>query len=137
MASATEVEVEGRRVRVSNLDKLLYPDGTSKGEVIDYYSRIAPVLLDHLRGRPLTMLRYPDGVEGKRFYEKQCPSHRPDWVRTTPIDARGEGRFGHTSTKGPRTIDFCLVDDLPTLVWVANLASLELHVTLARAEAID
>ena len=124
--ATVEVEVGGRQLRLSNLDKLMYPEpGFTKGQVIDYYTRIAPVLLPHLRDRPLTLKRYPDGVEGPYFYEKQCPSHRPDWVETAPIPARG------------RTIDFCLANDLPTLVWTANLADLELHTSLSLAREIE
>lgn len=120
----TVVEVEGRTLKLSNLDKVLYPEmGFSKGQVLDYYSRIAPVLLPHLRNRPLTLKRYPDGVDAGHFYEKQCPSHRPPWVETAPV----------WSNHNNRIIDFCLVNNLPTLVWVANLASLELHTALHRA----
>jgi bifunctional non-homologous end joining protein LigD len=134
MPDTTEVTVEDRKLKLSNLDKVLYPEvGFTKGQVIDYYTRVAPALLPHLRGRALTLKRYPNGVDGKFFYEKQCPKHRPDWVRTERIHARGEGRFGKKAT-GPRDIDFCVVDDLPTLVWVANLASLELHTSLAPAD---
>ena len=122
-----EVEVDGRTLSLSNLGKVLYPAaGFTKGHVIDYYTRIAPVLLPHLRGRPLTLKRYPNGVEGEFFYEKQCPAHRPEWVRTAAIPIRTDGRV----------IDFCLADDLPTLVWLANLADLELHTSLARARDI-
>jgi bifunctional non-homologous end joining protein LigD len=121
-----EVEVEGKRLKLSNLEKVLYPAvGFTKGEVIDYYTRVAPVLLPHLKGRPLTLKRYPDGVEGQYFYEKQCPSHRPDWVNTAPVKANG------------KTIDFCLADDLPTLVWTSNLADLELHTSLSLAKDIQ
>jgi len=124
----TLVEVEGRTLKLSNLDKVLYPDvGFTKGQVIDYYTRIAPVLLPHLAGRPLTLKRYPNGVDAAYFYEKQCPSHRPPWVQTAPVWS------GHNQ----RTIDFCLVNDLPTLVWVANLASLELHTALHRAPELE
>ena len=123
---SVEVEVEGRRLKLSNLDKVLYPKvGFTKGQVIDYYTRVAPVLLPHLRSRPLTLKRYPDGVEGEYFYEKECPSHRPPWVRTAPISANG------------REINFCVVDDLPTLVWAANLADLELHTSLALVEDVQ
>ncbi len=123
--ATVEVEVAGKTLRLSNLDKVLYPEpGFTKGQVIDYYSRVAPVLLPHLKDRPLTLKRYPNGVEGKFFYEKQCPSHRPDWVKTTPIPARG------------KTIDFCLANDLPTLVWAANLADLELHTSLSKKNDI-
>jgi bifunctional non-homologous end joining protein LigD len=121
-----EIEVEGRRLKLSNLDKVLYPAvGFTKGAVIDYYTRIAPAVLPHLRGRPLTLKRYPDGVEGEYFYEKQCPSHRPDWVNTAPVKANG------------KTINFCLADDLPTLVWTSNLADLELHTSLSLAKDVD
>ena len=123
---ATHVEVEGRQLRLTNLDKVLYPvPGFTKGQVIDYYTRVAPFVLPHLRGRPLTLKRYPNGVEGQHFYEKQCPSHRPDWVRTAEIPVSS------------KTITFCLCDDLPTLVWAANLADLELHPSLSRAAAIE
>ena len=124
MPKRLEVDIDGRRLSLSNLDKVFYPEtGFTKGQVIDYYTRVAPVLLGHLRGRPLTLKRYPDGVTGPYFYEKQCPRHRPDWVATAPVWSR------HNS----RTIDFCLADDLPTLVWLANLADLELHTSLALA----
>jgi len=122
-----EVEIDGRTLSLSNLEKILYPKaGFTKGQVIDYYTRIAPVVLPHLRDRPLTLKRYPNGVEAQFFYEKQCPSHRPAWVRTAPVWSR------HTQ----RTIDFCVVDDLPTLVWTSNLADLELHTSLARVDDV-
>jgi bifunctional non-homologous end joining protein LigD len=124
MPRRVEVEIEGRRLSLSNLDKVFYPGpGFTKGQVIDYYTRVAPAVLPHLRGRPLTLKRYPNGVEGDFFYEKQCPRHRPDWVATAAVWSR------HTS----RTIDFCLAEDLATLVWLANLADLELHTSLALA----
>jgi bifunctional non-homologous end joining protein LigD len=123
-AQRLQVEIDGRALSLSNLDKVLYPEaGFTKGQVIEYYTRVAPVLLAHLRGRPLTLKRYPDGVEGPFFYEKQCPRHRPDWVRTAPVWSRHNAR----------TIHYCLADDLPTLVWLANLADLELHTSLALA----
>jgi bifunctional non-homologous end joining protein LigD len=119
-----EVEIDGHTLSLSNLDKVLYPEaGFTKGHVIDYYTRVAPAVLGHLRGRPLTLKRYPNGVDASFFYEKQCPSHRPDWVRTAAVYSRSNDR----------TIDFCLADDLPTLVWLANLADLELHTSLALA----
>ena len=121
-----EIEVEGRRLSLSNLDKVFYPaTGFTKGQVIDYYTRIAPVLLPHLRGRHLTLKRFPDGVDGQFFYEKQCPRHRPDWVRTARVPIRTDGR----------SIDYCMVEDLATVVWLANLADLELHTPLAHADA--
>jgi bifunctional non-homologous end joining protein LigD len=127
MSKKVEIEVEGKKVMVSNLDKVLYPAaGFTKGQVIDYYIRIAPVLLPHLKNRPITLKRYPNGVDGFFFYEKQCPSHRPDWVKTTEVPSqREEGK-----------IDYCLMNDLPALVWAANLADLELHTFLHRAPAI-
>ncbi|HTR88574.1 MAG TPA: non-homologous end-joining DNA ligase [Solirubrobacteraceae bacterium] len=125
-----EIEIEGRTLKLTNLEKVLYPDSAfTKGQVIDYYLRIAPVLLAHLRGRPLTLKRYPDGVQGKRFYEKQTPRHRPEWVATVPIASGGRGG-------GARTIDYCLCEDLPTLVWLANLAAIELHPSLSRADRL-
>ena len=116
------VEVDGHRLTLSNLGKVLYPDtGFAKGEVIDYYSRIAPVLLPHLAHRPLTVKRYPNGVEAQFFFEKNAPRGTPSWVRTLTLPAPG-------STKNRDTIDYVVVEQLPTLVWLANLAALELHV---------
>ena len=121
------VEVGGRQLTLSNLEKVLYPEaGFTKGQVIDYYTRIAPVLVPHLAGRPLTLKRYPNGVAGPFFYEKNCPKHRPPWVATTPVFG---GRKGET-------MDYCVADDLPTLVWMANLAALELHPSLSRGSEI-
>ena len=98
--------------------------GFTKGQVIDYYIRIAPVLLPHLKDRPLTMKRYPDGVQGEFFYEKNCPEHRPKWVQTAQV----------WSESNDRMMNYCLVQDLPTLVWAANLADLELHTSLSRKD---
>jgi bifunctional non-homologous end joining protein LigD len=122
------VTVEGRELELSNLDKVLYPKvGFTKGQLIDWYARIGEVLLPHLRGRPLTLKRYPEGVEGKHFYEKRCPSHRPDWVTTAKIwSDRHKGK-----------IDYCVVEDLPTLIWAANLADIELHTSLSRCEEME
>jgi bifunctional non-homologous end joining protein LigD len=122
VAKRQEIEVDGRTLSLSNLDKVLYPEaGFTKGHVIDYYTRVSPVLLPHLRGRPLTLKRYPNGVDATYFYEKQCPSHAPDWVQTARIG----------------DINFVLCEDLPTLVWLANLADLELHTSLAHAGGYD
>jgi bifunctional non-homologous end joining protein LigD len=119
------VEVGGHRLSLSNLDKVMYPAvGFTKGQVIDYYTRVAPAVLPHLRDRPLTLKRYPNGVDGKFFYEKNCPQHRPSWVKTARIDT------------GSKKIDFCLCQDLPTLVWAANLADLELHTSLSKRRPI-
>ena len=128
MSQKAQLEVEGKKLAVSNLDKVLYPKASfTKGQVIDYFIRIGPVLLPHLKDRPLTMKRYPDGVEGEFFYEKNCPSHRPKWVKTAKVWSEGNDRM----------MDYCLVQDLPTLVWAANLADLELHTSLSRKNKID
>jgi bifunctional non-homologous end joining protein LigD len=124
MAKRTEtsIEIQGKQLTLSNLDKVLYPAaGFTKGQVIDYYIRIAPVLLPHLKDRPLTLKRYPEGVNGMYFYEKSCPKHRPEWVKTAPIWSEGRNDY----------IEFCLAQDIPTLVWAANLADLELHTSLS------
>jgi bifunctional non-homologous end joining protein LigD len=127
VTQAIHVEVEGRRLKLSNLDKILYPAvGFTKAQVIDYYTRVAPALVPHMAGRPLTLKRYPDGVDGQFFYEKKCPSHRPEWFRTVSV----------WSGRNQDNINYCVVDDLPSLVWVANMASLELHTSLALAEDI-
>jgi len=115
------VHVEGRELELSNLDKVLYPAcGFTKGEVIDYYTRIAPTILPHLRDRALTRIRYPNGVTEPYFFEKNAPAGTPAWVRLETLPAPG-------SSTGRAMLDYVVCDDLPTLVWVANLASLELH----------
>jgi bifunctional non-homologous end joining protein LigD len=122
------VEVEGKRLKLTNLDKVLYPKaGFTKAQVIDYYLRVAKTVLPHLRDRPLTLKRYPNGVDAPFFYEKNCPAHRPDWVRTAGVWSEGNARV----------TQFCLAADVATLVWAANLADLELHVPLARAQHYD
>jgi bifunctional non-homologous end joining protein LigD len=127
-AAAVEVDVEGRALKLSNLDKVLYPEaGFTKGEVIDYYTRIAPALLPHLHQRALTLKRYPNGVDGQFFYEKNCPKHRPPWVDTLSV----------WSARNKADVNYCLIDELAGLVWVANLASLELHTSLAHARDIQ
>jgi len=121
MSSRIRVQVGERELELSNLDKVLYPAcGFTKGEIIDYYTRIAPVLLPHLRDRALTRIRFPNGVDGAHFFEKNIPLKTPPWVRVESLPAPG-------STKGRESIDYVVCDDLPTLVWTANLASLELH----------
>lgn len=118
------LNVDGTEVHVSNLDKSLYKKaGFTKGQVIDYYIKISEVLLPHLKDRALTLKRYPDGVEGFFFYEKQCPSHRPRWVKTTQVP-KEEGK-----------VNYCVINDLPSLVWAANLADLELHTFLHKKNA--
>lgn len=121
------VEVDGRELKLSNLEKVLYPStGFTKGEVVDYYAKVADVMVPHLSGRAVTLNRFPEGVENteKSFYEKRCPKHRPDWVKTVRVSA------------GPRAgeIDFCCCDGRPTLVWMAQLGSLELHPSLSLAK---
>ena len=127
MADKAQLVINGKKLSVSNLNKVLYPKaGFTKGQVIDYYVRVAPVLLPHLKDRPLTMKRYPNGVDGEFFYEKNCPTHRPSWVKTAKVWSEGNQRDMH----------YCLVQDLPTLVWAANLADLELHTSLARKQNV-
>ncbi|MGE4426343.1 MAG: DNA ligase D [Solirubrobacteraceae bacterium] len=117
------ITVDDRDLALSNLGKVYYPEsGFTKGQVLDYYARIAPVLLPHLRDRPVTLKRYPDGVDGKAFFQKRAPAHRPDWVATAPVP----------SNRG--TIDFVLIQDLPTLLWAANLGAIELHPLLSEAD---
>src|SRR6202167_2978957 len=128
MPAPTIVEVAGRTLSLTNLDKVLYPAaGFTKGQVVDYAVRIAPVLLPHLAGRPLTMKRYPNGVNEEDFFEKNAPKHRPDWVQTTPVWSGGNNR----------TMDYIMANDLPTLVWIANLASIELHPSLSLGSDIS
>ena len=127
MSAKTQLEIGGLKIDVSNLDKVFYPKtGFTKGKIINYYIKISPFLLPHLKDRPITLKRYPDGVEGFFFYEKQCPPHHPKWVKTT-IVLRKDGS----------EIDYCVMNNLPALVWAANLADLELHTFLHRAPAIE
>jgi bifunctional non-homologous end joining protein LigD len=122
------IEVDGHQLKLSNLDKVLYPaDGFTKGQVIDYYARIAEVAVPHYVGRPMTLKRYPNGVDEKFFFEKNSPAHRPDWVTTAPV----------WSSHSKRTIQFTVVDSKATLVWTANQAGLELHASLSCAEKLD
>jgi bifunctional non-homologous end joining protein LigD len=121
-----DANVGGRELKLSNLDKVLYPSRRfTKRDLIDYYVAVAPVLLGHLGGRALTTTRWPDGVQGKSFFQKQTPAHAPEWVQTATLPA------------GSKRIDYTLVEDLPTLVWLANLAAIELHAPLARATAVE
>ena len=118
--SKTVIEIEGRRLTLSNLDKVMYPaTGFTKAAIVDYYARVAPVMLPHLHRRAVTMVRYPDGVDGNRFFEKRCPPHAPDWVE------QGESSEGLVQ---------CVLDDVAALVWVANLAALELHTLQATVD---
>ncbi len=131
MTKPMHVEIEGHDLRLSNLQKVLYPQaGFTKAQVIDYYSRVARFMLPHLRARPLTLKRYPGGVDESFFYEKQCPSHHPDWVPTQSVPSEGSHRQS-------KQVDYCMIDSVASLVWVANLASLEMHVLLARADDVQ
>lgn len=121
MAHDASVTVDGRALKLTNLDKPLYPDGFTKGEVVDYYSRIAPVMLPHLAGRPATFVRFPNGSDHPSFFEKNASRSRPEWVQTVRLPAPG-------SSKDREAIDYALISDLPTLVWAGNLAALEIHV---------
>jgi bifunctional non-homologous end joining protein LigD len=126
-ANRVPVEIDGRELSLSNLDKVLYPSvGFTKGQVVDYYARVAPVMLPHLRNRAVTFRRFPNGVDGTSFFEKRCPGHRPEWVATAVGPGDREG-----------VIDYCVIDDLPSLVWAANLAVLELHAPMARADDLN
>jgi bifunctional non-homologous end joining protein LigD len=128
MPATVEVEIEGRRLTLSNLGKVLYPEaGFTKADVIDYYRRIAPVLLPHLRGRVPTLVRAPDGPDGQIFFEKRCPGHRPKWVKTAHV-----GKYDHHAG-----FEGCLIEHLPALVWVANLAALELHTYQATVDDLS
>ena len=123
----TEVEVDGRRVVLSNLDKVLWPRlGLTKGWLIEYYTRVAPLLLPHLRDRPVTLHRFPDGVDGVHWYETRAPAH-PPWVRTVTFDMRRSGKV----------FPVCVLDDLASLVWAAQLGTVELHPYLGTADALD
>jgi len=125
MKRHTNIEVQGRKLEVSNLDKVLYPKaGFTKGQVIDYYVQVSRWLLPHLHHRPITLKRYPDGVNGFFFYEKQCPPHRPKWMKTAKVAKTGG------------SIDYCVINELPALVWAANLANLELHTFLHKAPTL-
>ncbi len=124
----TDVDIDGRALTLSNPGKVLYPEvGFTKGQVVDYYHRIAPVLVPHLLGRPLTLKRFPNGVDGKFFFEKNATKHRPEWIATVPIWGYGRGA----------ELEFLLCNDTATLVFAANLAALELHPSLSRAENLQ
>ncbi len=129
-ARKVQVDVEGRRLMLSNLDKVLYPDaGFTKAQVIDYYQRIAPAMLPHIASRPVTIKRYPDGVSGEFFFQKNAPARRPDWVPTARITSPG-------SARSRDSVEYILGGDLPTLIWAANLAALELHAPMWRYPAV-
>ena len=128
MSNSQTIEIEGKQLSLTNLDKILYPaTGFTKGQVIDYYARIAPVLVPHLSGHPLTLKRYPGGVDQEFFFEKNATKHRPDWVKSTPIWSEGN----------QRTVNYILADNLATMVWMANLAAIELHPSLSLAKDME
>ncbi len=119
------VEVDGRRLSIRNLDRVVFPRaGTRKDQLLDYYVRIAEVMLPHLRDRLLHLHRYPEGVEGPRFWQKECPAHRPEWVETIPVWSRDKGA----------DINYCAIDGLPALLWAVNIGSIELHTSLHTRE---
>jgi bifunctional non-homologous end joining protein LigD len=125
----TAIDVDGRQLSLSNLDKVLFPKvGFTKGALIDYYARVAATMLPHVVERPVTLRRFPDGVDGQSFFEKHVPSHKPSWVQTTHVDLESEHRRG----KGAGDVEYVLISDLPSLVWAANLATIEFHVPLWR-----
>jgi bifunctional non-homologous end joining protein LigD len=128
MAASSHVDVGGRRLAIRNLDRVIFPKtGTTKAELLDYYVRVAETMLPHLGGRLLHMHRYPEGVEGPRFWQKECPEYRPEWVPTAAVwspDKRADIRF-------------CVVDELATVLWAVNIGSLELHTSLHRRDAMD
>src|SRR5215203_705751 len=122
------LDIDGRPVEVSNIDKVLFPETRfTKGQIIDYYIRVSPFLLPHLKDRPVTMKRYPEGVRGAHFYEKDAPAYTPGWVKTFQVPRK----------TGKQAIRYILINDLPTLVWSANLANLEMHTFLAKAPDIQ
>lgn len=126
MTASVETEVDGRRLTISNLDKVLYPSGFTKAQVIDYMAKIAPAAIPHLTGRALTFRRYPDGTDTAGFFEKRCPGHRPPWVDVAvgPGDRQGG-------------IEYCRIDETAAMVWAANMAAIELHAPMALAEDLD
>lgn len=122
--SKTDIKIGSRQLTLSNQDKVYWPDvGFTKGEMVAYYRAVAPVMVPHLKNRAVTLKRYPDGVTAFSFFEKNCPKHRPDWIRTVDVDRKKDGK----------TIHYCVGWDEATLVWMANLGSIELHISLSRA----
>jgi bifunctional non-homologous end joining protein LigD len=129
------VTVEGRELQLSNLEKPLFPTGFTKGDMLDYYARIAPVMLPHLAHRPVTVKRFPNGIGTTGFIEKNAPRHAPDWIRTIALPRKGTDRWGKPQDggKGRDTTEFVVVDELATLIWLVNLASVEFHTPMWRA----
>lgn len=141
--SSTTVDIDGRQLTLTNLEKVFYPEvGFTKGEVVDYYARIAPTMLTHLGDRCVTFVRFPDGVEGSSFFEKRCPGHRPDWVTTALGPGERRRATGGSPGKGGLPskevgIHYCVLRDVPSVVWAANLAAIELHTPMARAADME
>src|SRR3954447_26128646 len=128
MAVRTEGDVGGRRLAIAHLDRVVCPGaGTTKGEVLDYYVRVADAMLAHLRDRLLHMHRYPEGVEGPRCWQKGCPEQRPEWIPTAPVWSRDKGE----------AIEYCVVQELATLLWAVNIGSIELHTSLHRRDDLE
>src|SRR2546423_14586632 len=124
---AGELEIGGRRLAIRHLDRVMFPrTGTTKADVLGYYVAVSEVMLPHLRERLLHMHRYPEGVTGSRFWQKGCPEHRPDWIPTAPVWSEAKGA----------TIDYCVINELPALLWAVNIGSIELHTSLHRATAL-
>src|SRR5438270_6604376 len=128
MANEGELNVEGRKIKLTRLDKVLFPvSRTTKAEVIDYYVRVSSFILPHLKDRPVTLKRYPDGVKGEAFWDKDVPTFAPRWIATFPVPRHAGGP----------DINYILINDVPTLAWTANIAALELHPFLHRAPALE
>jgi len=126
--ASDQLEVGGRKLRIRHLDRVVFPDtGTTKGKLLGYYVRVADAMLPHLRDRLLHMHRYPEGVEGPRFWQKACPEHRPEWMPVAPVWSRDKQTH----------IDYCVVNELAALLWAVNLGSIELHTSLHRRDDFD
>lgn len=121
------VEVEGKVIELKNLEKLFWPEGYTKGDLVGYYDTVAPFILPYLKNRPLVLNRYPDGIEGESFYQKECPDYAPEWVKTAPVEHRDAGKV----------VNYIVCDDKPTLLWVVQQGAIEMHAWLARHETID
>lgn len=124
-ASATEVKIDDKTVKLTNLGKLMWPEGLTKAHLVQYYTDIAPYLLPHIQGRPLVMKRYPDGITGESFYQKECPTYAPEWVQRQPI------------THSDKPVNYIICDITATLVWLANQGCIEIHSWLSTREALD
>ncbi len=124
-ATATEVVMEGKQIKLTNLTKLMWPEGLTKAHLVKYYTDIAPYLLPHLKGRPLVMKRYPDGIAGKNFYQKECPEYAPEWIQTVSIVHSG------------KLVNYIVCEDRATLAWLANQGCIEMHAWLSQKNRIE